>query len=349
MPRAVLELTNRCDLRCAHCFAERHAATGDLGMTVVERVIAEGKDCGIDHLCFNGGEPTLHRAFSAIVEKAAGAGYGFSFVTNGRSFPRVASIIERHRERFLGVTFSLDGAREATHDRSRGAGSFRRVMRAASVCFFRKLPFTLNMVLTTDNRAEVDEMVDLAARLGSQGVRFGHLMFTGDHAARGLVLTPEERREVERRIRALERDAPVFVDIAAGHYSDSPFFPCAPLVLDEYNIDYRGNLTLCCQLSGLSGPNAADDILGNLHDMTLREACARFRARVAVYLADKRDRVASGAFTALDHFPCWYCVNYLGKITAADRAAATAWSPGAAQGRRLHVLVPSRAPRSGCR
>ena len=66
-------------------------------------------------------------------------------------------------------------------------GSYRRVMRAASICVLKDLPFTLNMVLTAQNRHEVAEMVGLAARLGSRGVRFGHLMPTPETAIRGLI------------------------------------------------------------------------------------------------------------------------------------------------------------------
>ena len=47
MPRIIIELTNRCNLRCQHCFAERHAATGDLPLAMLEQVLQEGKDCGI--------------------------------------------------------------------------------------------------------------------------------------------------------------------------------------------------------------------------------------------------------------------------------------------------------------
>ena len=105
------------------------------------------------------------------------------------------------------MTFSLDGAREETHDRLRGKGSYRRVMRAASICVFKDLPFTLNMVLTAQNRHEVAEMVWLAERLGSGGVRFGHLMPTPETALRRLDLSPQERREVEAEIWRLQKSA----------------------------------------------------------------------------------------------------------------------------------------------
>ena len=197
MARIVIELTNRCNLSCGHCFEERHAATGDLSLDVIEKVLREGKNCGIDQVSFTGGEPTIHRRFDEIVHRVSEAGYRFSFVSNGVSFPRIYPLLLMHRNWFAGVTFSLDGAREATHDRLRGKGSYRSVMRAISICTYKNLPFTLNMVLTAQNRGEIGEMVTLAEQLGSGGRAFGHLMPTQETALRKLDLTPQERREVE--------------------------------------------------------------------------------------------------------------------------------------------------------
>ena len=315
MARLVIELTNRCNLRCHHCFVERHAATGDLPLAIIGKVLEEGKGCGIAHLAFTGGEPTIHRQFTEIMRRVGAAGYTWSMVSNGLTFPHIYPLLLHARPWFTGVTFSLDGAREATHDRLRGNGAYRRVLRAASICVVKDLPFTVNMVLTAQNQHEVHEMVALAGRLGSRGVRFGHLMPTPETAVRGLDLTSHERREVEDEIWRLQKNAPVTVGMAPGYYSAAPFFPCAPLELEEYNLDYRGNLTLCCQLSGIAGENAGTEVMGNLHDLSLAEAIARFRQRVAVYLADKQERVRQGAFSPLEHFPCWYCVKYLQKVS----------------------------------
>jgi MoaA/NifB/PqqE/SkfB family radical SAM enzyme len=341
MARVILELTNRCNLRCTHCFGERHAATGDLSLAILDSILRDGRACGIEHLCFSGGEPTIHRQFETIVERTCEAGYAFSLVTNGHNFRHVAPVLLRGGRQCRGVTLSVDGAREATHDASRGRGSFRQLMRAAALSLFKGLPFTFNMVLTALNCGEVEEMVDLAARLGSRGVRFGHLMFTPENTSRGLNLSPDTRRDVEAHIWRMRDTASVPVEIAPGYFSESPFFPCAPLELDEYNVDYAGNVTLCCHLSGYSGPNAGDDILGNLNEIDLVEACRRVRARVATYLADKRDAVNRGAFGELDHFPCWYCVKYLGKVAAADGFPGRSWLPraGASTSRRFHVLA----------
>ncbi len=103
--------------------------------------------------------------------------------------------------------------------------------------------------------------------------------------------------------------------MAPGYFSDAALFPCGPLELEEYNLDYNGNLTLCCQLSGNSGRNNGSDIIANLDEVSLTEACEGFRQRVATYLAVKRDKIKMGTFSELDHFPCWYCLKYLGKTS----------------------------------
>jgi MoaA/NifB/PqqE/SkfB family radical SAM enzyme len=326
MARLIIELTNRCNLRCQHCFTERHAATGDLPLAILTQVLQEGKGCGITHLAFTGGEPTIHRQFPEIVAGVCTAHYTWSMVSNGLNFPHLYPLLLRSRPWFTGVTFSLDGAREATHDRLRGPGAYRRVMRAASCCVVMDIPFTLNMVLTAQNCHEVAAMVGLATRLGSKGVRFGHLMPTPDTAQRGLDLTPSERRQVEAEIWCLQPQAAVPVAMAPGYFSAAPFFPCAPLTLEEFNLDYQGNLTLCCQLSGHSGSNAGTDVLGNLHHISLAEAVARFRQRVATYLADKQARVEQGTFGGLDHYPCWYCLKYLDKVPWLGRFPQHPWA-----------------------
>jgi MoaA/NifB/PqqE/SkfB family radical SAM enzyme len=312
--RMVVELTNRCNLTCGHCFEERHAGTGDLPDDIIESLFRDAHLCGINHFSFTGGEPTLHRRFASIVSQLCNSGYTFSFVSNGSTFGHIYPLLEQHRTAFHGVTFSLDGAREDTHDRLRGAGSYRQVMRAISICVVRDLPYTINMVITAQNRNEVEQMTQLAARLGSRGVRFGHLMAKPESDVDPLSLSLNERRETENEIWQLQRTASVAVGMAPGYYNASPFFPCGPLELQEANLDYRGNLTLCCQLSGYGDLVPGTDVIGNLRQMTLQEAWHRFEAKVRVYLGDKRARVEGGEFGELDYFPCWYCVKYLGKV-----------------------------------
>jgi MoaA/NifB/PqqE/SkfB family radical SAM enzyme len=284
-------------------------------LEIIQGVLREGKGCGIYELAFTGGEATIHPQFHEIIRLVAEAEYKFGFVSNGNNFSTIYRPLLKYRPWLKVITFSLDGAREETHDRLRGKGSYRRVMQAVSICAFKDIPFTINMVVTAQNRREIAEMVELGGRLGTQAVRFGHLMPTAETAMRGLDLSPDQRLEVEAEIQRLKEPAPILVAMAAGYFSESPLFPCAPLELEELNVDYRGNVTLCCMLSGYAGVNDEADFMGNLSEVGLAEAVERSRTMIAAYLAEKQAKVARGEFGRLDHFPCWYCVKYLGKTS----------------------------------
>jgi MoaA/NifB/PqqE/SkfB family radical SAM enzyme len=274
-------------LSCGHCFDERHAATGDLPLEILQKVLRDGKSCGIEQMSFTGGEPTIHRRFEEIIDLVSQAGYPFSFVSNGASFPRIYRLLVERRSWFLGVTFSLDGAQQETQDRLRGKGSYRSVMRAISICAFKQLPFTFNMVLTAKNCNEIEEMVELAERLGSHGVRFGHLMPTSETALRKLDLTPEQRREVESNIWRLRafRYLLYVPGIARSFH---------PAEFQEYGPENK----LFC-FSSL-GPKISGDVIGNLKEITLTGMWKCFRQRCP-YLADKRiDQQRE--LSELDHF-----------------------------------------------
>lgn len=317
MARLVVELTNRCNLACRHCFEERHAGVGDLPFSIIDRVIREGRLNGIDHVSFTGGEPTLHRRFADIVRELCNAGYTFSFVSNGSTFDRIYRLLEAQGRAFRGVTFSMDGATEPTHDTLRGAGSYRQVMRAVSICAVRSLPFTFNMVLTLENRHETGRMAAIAARLGARGVRFGHFMPESGQPAPQLELSLPQRREVEAEIWRLQDSSRIPIGMAAGYYSDAPFFPCGPLELQEFNINYKGDLTLCCHLSGQRRRPPFTDFAGNLEWMTFAEARRNFEEIVRAYRADKMRVVDRGEFSERDHFPCLYCVSYMNTLAGA--------------------------------
>jgi hypothetical protein len=98
--------------------------------------------------------------------------------------------------------------------------------------------------------------------------------------------------------------------MAAGYHSDSPFFPCGPLEREEFNVDYRGNVTLCCHLSGYGDALGGRDRVGNLADISLHEALHRVRSMVGEYLVTKRRRFERGELQEADFSPCRYCVRH---------------------------------------
>jgi len=337
MAGITIELTNRCNLRCGHCFDGRHRADGDLDMMIMGKILNSAKSRGFHNLSFTGGEPTLHPEFTRILEMASEAGYSFGFVSNGWNFTGLYERLLPFRDRLGFITFSLDGAREKTHDRLRGKGSFRRVMQAVSICMMKEIPFTLNMVITSQNRGEIREMKELAIKLGSHGLRFGHLLSNASMSAQVLYLSPQERREVEASIFSSCEVYPIAIAIAPGYYTED-LFPCAALQMKEFNIDWRGNVSLCCHLSGHGEGN--DHVAGDLGEMSFPEAYRRLSEFHEKFRQQKQAHHALGAFRDSDYFPCWFCENHFNKVDWLEKYPKNpwhniAWKTAALKGREV--------------
>ncbi len=306
MGKIVIELTNRCNLHCQHCPSGRHGGGNDLELSTLERLLEQARENGFNQLAFTGGDPTIHPAFDEVLRLTHDAGYQFGLVTNGVSFKRVFPSIERYRENLAVITFSLDGAAEATHDQIRGTGSYRKVMQAISICVIRRLPFTFNMVVTSHNHHEIRPMAQLAAELGSRGLRFGHLMPTPVTASQNLDLSPAGRKAVESEIWALRKEHRIPIAMAPGFHT-TDLFPCDPLRTQEINVDCFGNLTLCCHLSGHGSGVGDGDVAGNLADASLTELLETLALKRGQLRQHKEERWSNGTLLDSDFFPCWYC------------------------------------------
>lgn len=313
MKRIIVELTNRCNLSCQHCFSGRHGGRDDLPMAVLDNVLSRAKDLDIKDLSFTGGEPSLHPQFAEIIRLTYEGGYEFGFVSNGWNFAKVSTFILPFRDRLRAITFSLDGASEDTHDSLRGKGSYRKVLSAVSVCVVHDIPFTFNMVVTRHNRHELEEMAQLASQLGGHGLRYGHLMHSQLTTALGYDLSVVERKAVEAEIWLLRETYDIPIAMGPGYHTTN-LFPCAPLHLQELNIDCRGYLIKCCHLSGHEGDVGREDVIADLNQVGLEEAYALLAEENEGFLTKKKAHLANGSFKDADFFHCWYCSLHYRKV-----------------------------------
>ncbi|WP_248959364.1 radical SAM protein [Sphaerisporangium perillae] len=79
-----LELTGRCQLACAHCYAES-GPTGDHGVMSLadwRDLLTDARALGVTRVQFIGGEPTLHPNFEEILRHAIDAGQTVEIFTN---------------------------------------------------------------------------------------------------------------------------------------------------------------------------------------------------------------------------------------------------------------------------
>jgi MoaA/NifB/PqqE/SkfB family radical SAM enzyme len=326
MKRVILELTDRCNLNCHHCFSGRHGGRTELEPALIERVLGEARACGFDGVSMTGGEATIHRKFLEIVDLVCVAGYTFSVNTNGWNFVSLYPKLLPYRDHLRTLTFSLDGASEATHDQLRGKGSFHRVLQAMSVCFIQKFPFGINMVVTAHNRHELADMVRLATTVGANALRFGHLMPSTLTTNLGWDLSPWERKVVETQIWQLRASAAIPISMAAGSYT-TDLFPCSPLNGQSVNIDCRGNLTKCCVLSGHGPGVGEEDIVGSLYEMSFADGWQQIQAENERFRAAKIAHLHSERWQDADFFPCWYCSNHYRKVDWLSTRADHSWQP----------------------
>jgi MoaA/NifB/PqqE/SkfB family radical SAM enzyme len=319
-------VTDRCQLDCQHCLRDPAQKPRDLEPGLIARVLDEAARLyRTPHVALTGGEPMLHPEFCAIVDAIAARGLTWHMVTNGRRFPWLLERFEERPERRASMTLvdlSLDGASEEVHDAIRGAGSYRDVMRAVSLCTAHAIPFLLQMSVHARNQHEVEPFGLLAANLGAARVSFVMTQATGTLHDEALYLAPAAWRAVQDRIARLAGALKLPVVTPEGFFHEQPFHVCEPWRSEQLHVDLAGRLNLCCQHSGLPSDERRGDVAGDLHAMSLAEAHARFLDLVHGAQRDRVAAIAAGPLDEWDHFPCNWCLKHFGKPHWAGEGAA---------------------------
>lgn len=320
-----LELTNICNLHCSYCARDDdalyHTPANFFSVELLRRIIRSAKaaDCGFNAVSFTGGEVTIHPHFKEIIETVSEEGWHFGFVTNGWHFDRVYPTLLGNREALYMVAFSLDGPTRETHDFWRGAGSFVRVMRAITRCYMKGIPFLIKTGIRRDTVPLIEEFAMLSARLGAQALHFSHLLPTSAGAETESGLSIEERTHVEQEIAALSNIFKMKIGVATGYYNVDPAPPCNALQGKNCNVDYRGRLSLCCNLSGYRGATEETDVVADLNKEDFASGFVRLQQVAALQVERRRlaleeiarQGAAPDLYTAS---PCLHCLQSFGKI-----------------------------------
>src|SRR3989441_7478389 len=191
-------LTQRCNLECAHCYMSAFAGAdtrGELTTDECRRVIDEIATVNPNvFLILTGGEPLLRKDIWDVAAYAAEKRFTTVLGPNG------VLLREREAQRMrehgvLGASISLDSTDRAKHDAFRHLpGAWDGAVRATRVLTDAGLDFSLHMSVTDWNVAEVPAMIDLAKERGAKVLNFFFLVRTG----RGRDLTDIDAGEYER-------------------------------------------------------------------------------------------------------------------------------------------------------
>ena len=180
-------LTERCNLRCRHCYQEGakvEELSGEKIFGIIDE-IAEmlqvwRENYGLEFQpSFNvtGGEPFLRPDFFDILEHMGAIGFEIYVLSNG-------TVVTGERARRLadlkvnGVQVSLEGP-QAIHDFIRGPGSFAASLRGIRTLMDAGVKVSLNATLSRLNAGYFRDLVELARALGVPRLGFSRLVPSG--------------------------------------------------------------------------------------------------------------------------------------------------------------------------
>jgi len=195
-PVVVWNMTQRCNLKCVHCYARSEDISYDNELTHDQAIamMDDLADFGVPVLLFSGGEPLVHPRLVEYAQYAVSKGMRAVISTNG-------TLITREKARTLkeiGLSYvgiSLDGL-ASTHDRFRGVpGSFDRAMAAIDHCQAAGIKVGLRFTINKRNVQDIPGIFDLLEEKNIPRACFYHLVYSG----RGSEIAKEDLNHEETR------------------------------------------------------------------------------------------------------------------------------------------------------
>lgn len=166
------DVTERCNLRCAHCYCcTETPVTDELSTGEALRVLDEMSACGVKSITFSGGEPLLRQDFLELAEYAGSLGFpSVGLATNGTLIDRKSA--KRLQNAGLSVQVSIDGDCSAVHDRIRGVeGAFSRAIRGIKILLDQGMAVSVCTTATNMNVDRIPAIIELMHGLGVESYR----------------------------------------------------------------------------------------------------------------------------------------------------------------------------------
>lgn len=243
--KALVQITERCDLHCAHCFVSATKSGIDISLgDLREQVIPQLSQARVVRVTLTGGEPFAHPGLLSIVRSFTEADIGVGICTNATAVTDAE--IDALAELGVHCNVSLDGFSEHSHGRFRGdRGSFYTtvdtVRRLASAGVLQGL------LCTPNNLAEDEEYRQLCEFARAQGAGYV-LMNPLSRMGRGAKSQTRLAKAEQRMTRIHELTAPCADDqLETVHIrfpnTDKPLAGCEAGTI--IYVFARGEVTVC--------------------------------------------------------------------------------------------------------
>lgn len=203
--KVLLQITERCNMKCKHCFVSSLAEGRDLSFETIKNVILPKlKEANVTRVTLTGGEPMVHRNIMDIIKLFSENKIHVTLCTNAVGLNKL-KIIEISKLNDVYVNVSLDGFSSASHGNFRGNDSdiiFNRIIDNIKLLSKYNL---LNGIMTSPNKySSIQEYIDIckfAKELNANYVLFNPLSnFGRGQYTQNLGYTKEELIELRKCI-----------------------------------------------------------------------------------------------------------------------------------------------------
>ena len=198
VPREVgMQLTYKCNLRCAHCyqwseqgffhFYGAEQQRGELPVAIVERVLC-ATDAAASKVYLWGGEPLMHSRFADIARLLAPRQRTVNICSNGLLLERQFDSLQSLGAGLV-LLISLDGL-EVHHDALRGRGTFAKTVQQIRTLLERKRrgeflgEVSLSAMVSNQSIGQLYEVAQHAEELGVNSIYFQFPWYIGPEAVR---------------------------------------------------------------------------------------------------------------------------------------------------------------------
>ncbi|HLO27418.1 MAG TPA: radical SAM protein [Geobacteraceae bacterium] len=237
----VISPTMRCNLSCYGCYAGDYEKTLELSRDEVDSVLCQMKEMGVYFAVISGGEPFFKEDIFDIF--ARHSDMAFLVFTHG------GLIDERMVERLIEVgnvmpAFSLEGFERETDER-RGAGHFRKVMRAMDMLREAGLSFCGSFTQTSKNTDIItsEAYIDLLIEKGCFALWLFSYVPVGRNPDLSLMPLPEQRDLMRRRTADFRATKPL---VMVDFWNDGPIISgCIAGGRKYFHVNANGDIEPC--------------------------------------------------------------------------------------------------------
>jgi radical SAM protein with 4Fe4S-binding SPASM domain len=166
MNKLYLDITNKCNLKCAHCLnASSPENNLQLSLEIIIDIIKQIKPLKIKKIKLGGGEPLIHPQLDAILKLLYCNGYKISLTTNGLLINN--SIINAFKKYDVSVSVSLETSKK-THEKIRGANTYFKTLTKIKMLSKNNVSFWIESMLFYNNLSEFEKHIKLVENLESK-------------------------------------------------------------------------------------------------------------------------------------------------------------------------------------